>query len=478
MAFEVVILGAGFAGLGMASQLKAAGENSFLILEKADRVGGTWRDNSYPGCACDIPSLQYWYSFDHPPEWSHVFSPQPEILRNIEAFAHRQGLGSHIRLHSEVTEARWDDAQSLWVIQTADGKTIEARVLVAAWGQLNRPTLASIPGRDTFAGPAFHSAQWRHDVDLTGKRVGCIGSGASAIQIVPAIAPQAGQLSVFQRSAPYIVPRMDRAYDEPERSQFQADPQFYSTSREAIYRENEIRFGAMLLGSPTAAEFLTLARAQLEQQIPDPVLREKLTPDYPLGCKRILLSDDFYPALLRPNVQLVTEQITAIEPAGVRTADGRLHTADVLVYATGFETNSFQGPVEIYGRRGASLRDQWSTGARAYLGIAVENCPNFFLLYGPNTNLGHNSIIEMLECQFRYVLEALSLLRDAEALEVKREAANRFHHEVQDDLRKTAWGAGCHSWYKTADGQIVNNWSGSVEDYKAATAHLNQSDYD
>jgi cation diffusion facilitator CzcD-associated flavoprotein CzcO len=481
MTYQVAILGAGFGGLGMARQLKAAGEDSFVILEKASRIGGTWRDNSYPGCACDIPSHLYWYSFEQqPPDWSEVFSPQEEILGNLESFVDRACLRNHIRLNSEVTAAQWDETRLLWSIRTAAGETILARTLIAAWGQLNRPILPAIEGRDSFVGPAFHSAQWRHDVDLTGKQVACIGSGASAIQIIPAIAPQTAHLSVFQRSAPFVVPRGNRPYEEPEREQFQTDSQSYWSSRDAIYQDAELRFGAMLPGSVKHGEFTAMARAHLESQVSDPVLREKLWPDYPLGCKRVLLSDDFYPAITRSNVELVTAPIVAIEPSGIRTADGQLHAVDVILYSTGFETNSFLGPVEIGGRHGRSLREQWRGGPRAYLGITVENFPNFFLLYGPNTNLGHNSIIAMLECQYRYVMQALEALKQesASALEVRGDAADRFHVELQERLRSTAWSAGCHSWYKTADGHIVNNWSGSVEDYKAATARLETADYE
>lgn len=477
---KIAILGAGFGGLGMAARLKESGEHSFVVLEKAGRIGGTWRENTYPGCACDIPSHLYWYSFDPQPDWSHVFSPQSEILRGLECFAERRGLNDHVRLNTEVVTAAWDDDESLWRIHTAGGDVIVAEVLITAWGQLNRPKLPDIEGRETFAGLAFHSAQWPHDASLAAKRVGCIGNGASAVQIIPEAAQQAERLIVFQRSASYVVPRQDRAYTDDERTTFTHDLAALLADREAIYLDFESRFGAMRPGTPKSEEFTAIARANLEAQIADPVLREKLWPDYPLGCKRVLLSDDFYPAMVRPNVSLVTDRILRIEPDGVRTADGCLHELDLIVYATGFETTSLLGVTDITGRAGRSLRNEWGGVPQAYFGMAVAGFPNLFMLYGPNTNLGHNSIIAMLEYQFSYVLQALSLVQEkrAAAIEVRAEAMDCFNRDIQERLRGSAWLAGCTNWYKTADGRVTNNWCGSVEDYKAETARLCISDYD
>ncbi len=478
--YKVAIIGAGFGGLGMAARLQESGEESFVILEKASRVGGTWRENTYPGCACDVPSHLYWYSFDAPPDWSHVFSPQPEILDKLESFAERRGLTPHIRFDTEVTSAHWDEPESCWHVTTKSGQEIQAAALIAAWGQLNRWRLPDIEGRDSFHGVAFHSAQWRQDVDLNATRIACIGNGASAVQIIPEIAAKAARLSVFQRSAGYVVPRADRAYTDEERTLFASDPQALAMDRDAIYAEHESRFYAMRPGSSKWEEFTGIARAHLEAQVADPILRAKLTPDYPLGCKRVLISDDFYPAMTRPNVELVTERILRIEPHGVRTADGRLHPLDVIVYATGFETMSFLSVLDVVGRSGGSLRHQWRDGASAYYGMAVSGFPNFFMLYGPNTNLGHNSIIAMLECQFDYILQALQLMhnRRASVLEVRADAIERFNRDVQDRLRGSAWASGCNSWYKTVGGRITNNWCGSVEDYKAETAQLQLSDFD
>ena len=464
----------------MAARLKMAGEDSFVLLEKAGRVGGTWRDNSYPGCACDVPSHLYWYSFDRQPNWSRIFPTQAEILRNIESFVSRRQLAPHIHFETEVTAASWDARQAVWRIDTASGEQVTALSFVAAAGQLSRPKLPDIEGRDGFGGPAFHSARWRHDVELGGKRVACIGSGASAVQIVPEIAPKADRLTLFQRSASYVMPRNDRAYNAEERRGFTMDVEALRARREVLYQDHEGRHGAMRLGSEAAEKFSAVARTRLNAQVPDPLLREKLWPDYALGCKRILLSDDFYPAMTRPNVELVTEEISSIEPSGVRTSDGRLREVDVIVYATGFEATSFLGPIEITGRDGRSLRREWRDGASAYLGMAVAGFPNFFLLYGPNTNLVHNSIIAMLECQFGYVMEALRLLDEdnVSTMELRSAAMDRFNGELQRKLGGTAWAAECSNWYKTPGGRVTNNWPGTVEEYKAETARIAITDYD
>ena len=476
---KIAILGAGLGGLGMALRLKAAGEDSFVILEKADRVGGTWRDNTYPGAGCDVQSHLYWFSFGDQPDWSRVYPLQPEIQANIERLVERHGLGPHIRLRTEVTDLRWDDAEALWHLRAASGDRIVARAVVTAWGQLNRPDTKGIEGVDSFAGPSFHSACWRHDVALDGKRVAVIGNGPSAAQFIPEIAPRAERLLVFQRSPNYVVPRLDRPYDDEERRLFLAEPDRFQASRDFFYQDHETWHGAMRLGTETARGFTAVARAHLEAQVADPVLRETLWPSYPIGCKRIIISDDFYPALARPNVEVVTERIERVEPRGVRTADGALHAADVIVYGTGFEANSFLGSVGVSGRGGRTLREAWRDGPEAYFGMTVAGFPNFFMLYGPNTNLGHNSILTMLECQYGYVLQALQAMdeRDARALDVRPEVMARFNRQLQDDLRESSWAGNCVSWYKTADGRVTNNWSGTVEEYKARTARFEPDEY-
>lgn len=478
--YEIAILGAGIGGLGMAARLKDEGKTSFVVLEKADAIGGTWRENTYPGAACDVQSHLYWYSFDDNPDWSRLFAEQPEIRRNLESFVERRSLAEHIRLSAEVIRASWDDADGVWVIELLSGEVVRAEVFVTGWGQLSRPSFKGIRGREQFRGAAFHSAQWQHDVDLTGKRVAVIGNGASAVQIIPRIAEQVGHLEVFQRSANYHVPREDRAYDEQERQAFR-DRSRYVESREGFYAEHESWIGAMKLeGNPVLDEFYRLAREMLDTQVPDPVLREKLWPDYPLGCKRVMVADDYYPALVRDNVDLVTEGIEQIEPEGIRTKDGALHELDVIVFATGFETLSFLGSLEVTGRAGRSLREEWEGGARAYLGMTVNGFPNLFMLYGPNTNLGHNSIILMLECQYEYVLQALRA-RDAQAavaLDVRADVMEQYNDQLQRELAQTSFAGSCNSWYKTADGHITNNWSGSVEEYRERTREFRLDDYE
>ena len=476
--FKVAIIGAGFGGLGMGIRLKQEGEPSFIVLEKSGRVGGTWRDNTYPGAACDIQSHLYWFSFVEQPDWTRIYPLQAEILANIESMVDRYDLARHIRLDTTLASARWDERVLRWHLDLGEGGTMSADVLVTAWGQLNRPSTHNIPGVEDFAGDWFHSARWRHDVPLEGRRVASIGNGPSAAQFIPELAAVAGALSVFQRSPNYIIPRLDRGYSEEERATFrQAAARM--ESRTGFYLEHEGWFDAFHPGTPTAAEFAAAARAHLEAQVADPVLRERLWPTYPLGCKRLIISDDFLPAMALPHVTLVTERIERIEQQGIRTADGVLHEADVIVYGTGFDTLQFLGTGDISGRAGCSLRHKWGAAPHAYLGMNVTGFPNLFMLYGPNTNLGHNSILLMLECQYEYVLQALrAIAAGAAAMDVKPHCLTAFNGWLQADLRGTAWAGSCLSWYKTADNLITNNWSGSVEAYKAHTALLDLSQYD
>jgi cation diffusion facilitator CzcD-associated flavoprotein CzcO len=473
--FNVVILGAGFAGLCMAARLKASGDDSFVILEKADRVGGTWRENTYPGAGCDIPSHLYSYSFDLNPDWPEVYSLQPDILAYIEDVARRRALIEHVRFDSEVVGAQWDEDALVWRIATAGGEEIRARSFVAAWGQLNRPKLPPIAGRERFAGASFHSARWDHDVDLAGKRVAVIGNGASAVQFVPEVAPKVARLSLFQRSPNWIVPRMSRPYTDEEKAAFKADAARMRAVRDEIFGMAEARLEAKRAGT-APVEDPPIPLAHLYNQVSDPVLRAKLTPDYEVGCKRVLISNDFYPALARDNVDLVTDAIAEIRPEGVVDAEGRLHEAEVIIYATGFETRSFAGETNIVGAGGLALSDAWADGPQAHLGVTVAGFPNFFMLYGPNTNLGHNSIIFMIEAQVDYVLKALEAAGGG-ALDVRPEAMARYNAEIQDALSATPWAGDCTSWYKTPDGRILNNWPHTAGAYAQAVARFDIENY-
>jgi cation diffusion facilitator CzcD-associated flavoprotein CzcO len=467
---SIAIIGAGIAGLCMGIRLKQAGIQTFTIYEKASKVGGTWRENKYPGSGCDIPSHLYSFSFEPNPGFSHKYSLQPEIERYLDHCADKYGILPHVRFDTEITGARFDEAAGHWKIRTSAGVEDTADVIVSGTGQLNRPTVPHFPGLTEFVGTTFHSALYRRDHDLSGKRVAVIGNGASAIQLIPHVAEQAARLFVFQRTPNWIVPRGDRAYGTFARWAFRHVPFVLYLYRALIFFMSEVRFFGLKKESPLRARTEEATRQFMESQVASPALRAALTPTYPMGCKRVLISDDYYPALERDNVELVTDAIDRFSPDGVVTKSGAAHPVDTVVFATGFETTTFLAPMEIEGRGGRRLSEAWREGAEAYLGVAVAGFPNLFLLYGPNTNLGHNSIIFMIECQVGYVLQCLERLRDGRStlrstLEVRPEAMRLFNEQLQRDLEQTAWGEGCTSWYKTASGKVTNNWSGFTVQY-------------
>jgi cation diffusion facilitator CzcD-associated flavoprotein CzcO len=475
--YKIAILGAGLAGIGMGLKLKAKGETSFVILEKAGRVGGVWRENTYPGCACDIPSHLYSYSFELNPDWPEAWSQQPVILDYIERVVARRGLDEHLRFNAEVMDATWDATEGFWRITTADGAVLTAQAFVAAWGQLNRPKLPPIPNRDAFEGVAFHSAQWRHDVSLEGKRVAVIGNGASAIQFVPHVARQAAELIAFQRSPAWIMPRLRAPYTDEQKAAFRADEAAMRKLRAEFFDASEDRLEARRAGHPLPDMWDPIAH--IAAQVPDPELRAKLTPTYEIGCKRVLGSSDYYPAITGPNAELVTDAIARMTPQGPVDATGRLHEVDVIIYATGFDTNTFAGVETISGAGGVTLSQAWADIPHAYYGVTVSGFPNFFMLYGPNTNLGHNSIIYMIEAQADYVIQALEALdrHGARALDVRQDVMDAFNAKLQADLQNTPWAGDCMSWYKTADGRIPNNWSGSARQYAGAIARFDAENY-
>lgn len=474
-----VIIGAGFAGIGMAIALKKAGCTDIVILEKNDGPGGTWRDNVYPGAGCDVPSHLYSYSFAANPDWSRKFSLQPEILAYIEKTAREAGITPMIRTQTGFQSAAWDDAAQLWRVRTDKGEELEAELLVSGTGQLNRPFTPEIPGAANFTGAQFHSARWDHSVDLAGKRIASIGNGASAVQYVPELIKTAAHVTVFQRSANWIVPRKDRAYSGFEKALFRYLPFFEKLERARIYLLLEKNFFAFRPGSFVSKLLAKGARAYLEASIADPKLRAALTPDYPVGCKRVLVSDDFYAALAQPHAAVVTEPISRITPGGIETRDGAHHKFDVIVWGTGFETTSILGALDVTGRNAVRLQDAWAQGPRSVLGITTAGFPNFVMLYGPNTNLGHNSIIFMIERQIAYAMKLIKEMqvRGAGSFDVSPAAVDLFQTQLKADLAKTVWATGCTSWYKTAAGDITNNWSGFTRTYAKATRNPEFSDY-
>jgi len=474
--YDIVILGAGLGGIGMGCVLQQHKLTDFRILEKADAPGGTWRENRYPGAACDTESHLYCYSFNLHTSVSRTYAQQPELLAYAERLVRDGELTPHIDYNAEIVAADWTGDR--WTIRLRNGDLATAKVFVAAWGQLNRPQTPDVPGRESFAGQQFHSAEWPAQIDLAGKRVASIGNAASAVQYVPEVAKQAAHLEVFQRSPNWIVPRGDRLYTGDELDSYARDPEIFRESKNALFAWRETTFQRMREGSEDAREIEQQARAHLAAQVPDAALAARLLPDFPLGCKRVLRSDDYYPALMRDNVSLVTDGIERIVPEGIVTRDGTLHAVDVIVWGTGFETQSFQGPVEVHGVDGVSLRDAWADGARAYKGMTVPGFPNFFLVYGPNTNLGHNGVLTMFEAQFGYIAQAAQTVLDEQvSLDVLGDVAQTYDDALQSEMDGSAWAGDCTSWYKNADGRVVNNWSGLVQSYVDQTRDFDRVAY-
>ncbi|WP_293001784.1 NAD(P)/FAD-dependent oxidoreductase [Mycobacterium sp.] len=475
---RALVIGAGFGGLAAAYELSKDGLADVTILEKADDVGGVWRENTYPGAACDVPSNLYSYSFARKTNWGRRYAEQPDILGYIRDTADRLGLRELVRTGVEVTSAEYRDASATWRVRTSHGEVLEADIVVPAVGQLSRPALPAIPGLDTFAGPSFHSADWQHDVDLSGKRVAVLGTGASAIQFVPRIRRIAKQVTVFQRSAPYVIPKPDRAYTTTHHAAFRTLPGFAAAMRELIWNITEFFSLALTKAAPLARLVGLLASANLKWHIKDPVLRAKLTPDYPIGCKRVLFSSDWYAALACDNVDVETETIEEVTPTGVRTADGRVHDVDVIIYGTGFKATEFLAPMRVCGRGGRDLHSQWADGARAHLGMAVPGFPNMFLIYGPNTNLGSSSIILMMEQQARYIRQIVEEIARgrAHAFEVRHDVEQAYDDDIQSRLERGVWSS-CDSWYRAASGRVTTNWPGLVHEYQRRTRTTEIADY-
>jgi cation diffusion facilitator CzcD-associated flavoprotein CzcO len=476
---SVAIVGTGFAGLGMAIRLKQSGYRDITLYERASEVGGTWRENTYPGAACDVPAHLYCFSFAPKPDWSRRFASQPEMHAYLRKCADDFDVRRHVRFNTEVVAASFNETDGKWRIVLADGTTDIADVLVSACGQLNRPAYPDIPGINTFEGAMFHSAEWDHAYDLAGKRVAVIGTGASAIQFVPEIAPNVASLKLFQREPPHVIPKPDYQYPAWATRLFARAPLLLRFSRIVTYWTLEPRAVALAKFPWLMAVLEKRFRRYLAQQIDDPRLRAALTPTFRMGCKRILISNDFYQTIRRPNVTLVTSGISEIRPTGLVTRDGQAHEADAILLGTGFRATDFLAPMKIKGRDGQTLTDAWRDGAEAYLGMTVSGFPNMFMLYGPNTGLAHTSIVFMLECQIDYVVQALNAASSAGArwLEVRSHVQRDFNTEIQQKISTTAWSGDCHNWYRTATGKNTVSWPGFTFGYHARVRRFRRSDF-
>ena len=476
---SVIIIGTGFGGIGMAIQLKQAGYTDITLLEKAPKAGGTWRDNTYPGAACDVQSHLYSYSFEPKHDWSRKFAPQAEIEGYIEHCITKYGLQPHIHFNQTVTAANFNEATNSWSVTTESGDTYTANVLITATGQLNRPAVPAIPGRDRFTGRTFHSATWDHQFDLSGKRVAVIGTGASAIQFVPKIVSEVAKLDLYQRSAAWVVPKSDRPFTRLEQSLFQKMPFWDRAYRALIYVKNESRALAFTRFNKILDVVARQAVNEAEAKVSNPSKRKRIIPDYQIGCKRILISNDWYPAIDQPHLDLITDGIAEIDETGIVTKDGQHRPADAILFATGFRASEYLSPITITGRDGVLLNDAWSDGAKAFKGITVNGFPNMFMLYGPNTNLAHNSILYMLESQFRYVISAMNALAKYPnaAMDVREDRQTRYCSVVQKGLDGTVWDSGCQSWYLDEQGRNIALWPGFTFSYRFATRSVDTADY-
>jgi len=476
---KCIIIGSGFSGICLAIKLKQQGIEDFIVLEKSTEVGGTWRDNHYPGAECDVPSVLYSFSFETATDWDYQWSEQPQILEYIRRTARKHGILSHIRFGSEVVAAAFDAGTSQWTVELAGGETLAAQFLASAVGQLHKPRIPGIPGADAFRGPRFHSAAWDHAIDLRGKSVAVIGNAASATQFVPVVAQQAARLTVFQRSANWVSRKRDRRYTEREKAFMRRFPFTRRLARLKTYLRNEWLVFPAFTGSRAHHWLLRQAcLGYLNSTVADATLRRKLLPDYPVGAKRILVVEGYYEALVRDNVALVTDPIDAMTPTGIRTRDGSHFPCDVIIYGTGFITNPFLDGLRITGRSGKALAQHWSEGAHAYLGVATRDFPNLFFLYGPNTNLGHNSILLMAEAQANYIVQAIVAVdhRRGAVLEVRGEIEEQYNRALQARLQAMVWNRVADSWYKSG-GRITNNWPGSVGEYRRAMRRFHAADY-
>jgi len=476
---DVIVIGTGFSGIGAAIRLQQEGVKDVVILERAGALGGTWRDNTYPGCACDVPSHLYSFSFEPKPDWSRAYSPQEEIRAYLEGCVARHGLERRMRFRRNVVSARYDEARATWTVTTDTGETFTGRVLVAGIGALSNPAYAQVPGLDTFRGKAFHSATWDHGYTLRGKRVGVIGTGASAIQFVPRIQPEVARLTLFQRTAPWVLPKPDRAYSALEQLMFSRLPGRRFLHRQAIYWRNEV-FGSMFSKAPkTMALAARIGEWHIRRAIEDPTLRALVTPTFLPGCKRVLLSNDYYPALAQPNVEVTGDRIREAYEDGLVLASGRRIPLDTIIHGTGFTVQSYLGKLRVYGRGGRELGETWGKNAAAFRGTTVAGFPNLFTLLGPNTGLGHTSVILMIEAQIRYVMDTLRHMRStgAASVEVRPEVMAEYNATIGEKLDKTVWASGCESWYLNDEGRNTTLYPGLTFEFMAEARRFRPGDH-
>ena len=477
---RVLVVGAGFAGLGTAIKLDENGFSDFAVVDKGDSVGGTWRDNTYPGAACDVPSQLYSFSFAPNPDWSRSFSPQPEIHAYLERTARESGVLDRFHFGVTVEDASWDDDDQRWTVSTDHG-SVTADILVTGSGGLSEPKLPEIEGIDSFEGEIFHSARWNHDHDLTGKRVAVIGTGASAIQIVPEVAQQVAHLDVYQRTAPWVMPRKDRDYTRLERFAFRHLPLVQRAYRTGIYWGRECFVPGFTINPKLAAPARKMALKNIERGISDPALRAAVTPDYQIGCKRILISNDYYPTLQEEHVDLVTDGIAEITPSGIVTRDGTVRDVDVIVFATGFYTTEQPIAQHIKGPDGRTLADEWrETGMTAYKGTTVAGFPNLFQIVGPNTGLGHSSMVFMIESQIAYIVSALQEMgsRGLRTVEPRREVQEAWNHDLHRRMQRTVWNTGgCASWYIDDHGRNTTLWPRTTFAFRSLLSEFDTDQY-
>ena len=477
---NAVIVGSGFSGIAMAIELKKRSIEDFIILEKSLELGGTWRDNTYPGAECDIPSALYSYSFESYPDWEYKWSHQPQILDYLKMVAEKYDVVKHIHFGQEVKKAEWQSANHTWEVTTEDQRSFKSKHLILAVGQLHIPSVPNFKGQDLFKGHAWHSAQWNHDIDLTDKNIAVIGNAASAIQFIPQICKKAQFLTIFQRSANWMLPKQDRLYKSWEKALVRKLPFLLKLYRLRLWLLGGAFFNLMKKGDSLLRKVYERKSINyIRRHIKDEDKVQLLIPKYRMGAKRILFSDDYYEAIASDNVRIEMSAIDQITTNGIQTKDNALHESDIIIYATGFQTNPFYCRMQILGRDGISLESHWSENTCNYLGITTHDFPNLFMMYGPNTNLGHNSIIIMSEAQASYIAQCVEATHTHKwaGLEVEKEIESRYYEDIQKRLQNMIWSTIDNSWYRSTDGQISNNWPGRTMEYVRKTKTVNFDDY-